>query len=144
MLRLMTTPSDYIATLRAQWAARFIDTVTFVRATGRGTLNASTLLYTGDTETEIYSGVALIRPVKTTDDEDFGQQETTLVELDVFMPYDAGDFQPEDLGTIDTATHDTDLVGKTMRVIEIEYDSYLTRTRVRCRLDIGAGFVDTS
>ncbi len=140
----MTIPSSVVTRLRAEWAARFIDAATFVRATGRGTLNASTLLYTGDTETEIYSGDALIRPVKTTDDEDFGQQETSLVELDVFMPHDAGDFQPEDLGTIDTATYDTDLVGKTMRVTEIEYDSYLTRTRVRCRLDIGAGFVDTT
>jgi len=140
----MTTPSSAVATFRTQWADRLIDTVTFVRVTGRGTLNTSTLLYTGDTESQIYSGDALIRPVKTTSQEAYGQQETSVTELDVFMPHNAGDFQPEDLGTIDAATYDTDLVGKTMRVTEVEYDTYLTRTRVRCRLDIGAGFVDTS
>ncbi|MCH9003518.1 MAG: hypothetical protein IIC02_13180, partial [Planctomycetes bacterium] len=97
------------------------------------------------TTTEIYSGDALIRPAKTlADPKDYGQQETSIIELDVFMPHDAGDFQPEDDGTIDAATYDTDLVGQTMRVVEVEYDSYLTRTRVRCRLNIGAGFVDTS
>jgi hypothetical protein len=115
-----------------------------VRSTGRGTLNTTTLQYSGASESEIYSGDALIRPVKTTDEEDYGQQETSGIELDVFMPHNAGDFQPEDEGTIDAATFDADLVSKTMRVTEVEYDSYLTRTRVRCRLDIGAGFVDTS
>ncbi len=139
----MTIPSSTVATFRTQWTDRFIDTVTFVRVTGRGTMNTSTLLYTGDTESEIYSGVALVRPVKTTD-EDSGQQQVTISEVDVFMPHDAGDFQPEDEGTIDTTVHDTDLVGKTMRVTEVEYDTYLTRTRVRCRLNIGAGFVDAS
>lgn len=138
----MTTPSSSVTTFRTQWATRFIDEVTFTRTTGRGSFNDATLLYDGATTNEIYSGDALIRPVKTTDQEDYGQQETSIVELDVFMPHDAGDFQPEDEGTIDAATFDTDLVGKTMRVIEVEYDSYLTRTRVRCRLDIGAGFVD--
>ena len=140
----MTTPSSTVATFRTQWATRLIDTVTFTRTTGRGILNESTLQYSGATTTEIYSGDALIRPVKTTDQEAYGQQETSVVELDVFMPHDAGDFQPEDDGTIDTATYDTDLVGKTMRVVEVEYDSYLTRTKVRCRLNIGAGFVDPS
>ncbi len=140
----MTIPSSTITTLRAQWATRFIDTVTFTRTTARGTLNTTTGLYSADTTSEIYSGVALIRPVKTTDQTDFGQQETSIVELDVFMPHDAGDFQPEDLGTIDAVTYDSDLNGKTMRVVEVEYDSYLTRTRVRCRLNIGAGFVDPS
>lgn len=138
----MTIPTSSITTLRAQWAGRFIDEATFTRSTGRGTLNTTTGLYTGATTSEIYSGVALIRPAKTTDQEDYGQQETSLVELDVFMPHDAGDFQPEDLGTIDSVTFDTDLLGKTMRVTEIGYDSYLTRTRVRCLLNIGAGFVD--
>lgn len=140
----MTTPSDTIATFRDQWASRFIDTVTFVRTTGRGTLNESTLLYSGATTTEIYSGDALIRPVKNTDQEIYGQQETSIVELDVFIPHDAGDFQPEDLGTIDACTFDPDLVGKTVRVTETGFDSYLTRRWVRCSLNIGAGFVDTS
>lgn len=140
----MTIPSSTVATFRTQWADRFIDTVTFVRSTGRGTLNTTTGLYSGATESEIYSGDALVRPVKTTDQSDYGQQETSIMEVDVFMPHDAGDFQPEDLGTIDAVTFDTDLNGKTMRVVEAEYDSYLTRTRVRCRLDIGAGFVDSA
>ena len=140
----MTTLSSAITTLRTQWATRFIDTVTFTRTTGRGTLNTTTGLYSGASESEIYSGDALIRPVKTTDQKDFGQQETSGIELDVFMPHDAGDFQPEDEGTVDAVTFDSDLVGKTVRVVEVEYDSYLTRTRVRCRLDIGAGFVDSS
>ncbi len=140
----MTIPSSAIATFRTQWATRFIDTVTFTRTTGRGTLNTTTGLYSGAAESEIYSGDALIRPVKLTDQSDYGQQETSVVELDVFMPHDAGDFQPEDLGTIDSITYDSDLNGKTMRVVEAEYDSYLTRTRVRCRLNIGAGFVDPS
>ena len=140
----MTIPSSAVTTFRTQWASRFIDTVTFVRSTGRGTLNTTTGLYAGATTTEIYSGDALVRPVKTTDQTDFGQQETSSIELDVFMPHDAGDFQPEDLGTIDAVTFDSDLNGKTMRVIEVGYDSYQTRTRVRCRLDIGAGFVDSS
>ncbi len=140
----MTTPSSVIAELRTRWATRLIDTVTVTRTTGRGTLNTTTGLYSGATTSEIYSGDALIRPVKTTDQVNVGQQETSVVELDVFMPHDAGDFQPEDLGTIDAVTYDSDLVGKTMRVVEVEYDSYLTRTRVRCRLNIGAGFVDPS
>lgn len=140
----MTTLTSMISELRGRWTSRFIDTIRFVRSTGRGTLNTTTGLYSGATEDEIYLGVALIRPVKTTDEEDYGQQETSGIELDVFMPYDAGDFQPEDLATIGSVTFDSDLLGKTMRVTEVEYDSYLTRTRVRCRLDIGAGFVDTS
>ncbi len=140
----MTIPSSTITTLRTQWATRFIDTVTFTRSTGRGTLNTTTGLYSGAAESEIYSGDALIRPVKITDQKNFGQQETSIVELDVFMPHDAGDFQPEDLGTIDTCTFDPDLAGKTVRVTETGFDSYLTRRWVRCHLNIGAGFVDTS
>lgn len=140
----MTTPNSTITELRGRWTSRFIDTVTFVRSTGRGTMNTSTLLYSGSSEDEVYSGVALVRPVKTTDERAFGQQQTSGIELDVFMPHDAGDFQPEDLGTIDSVVFDSDLNGKTMRVIEVEYDSFQTRTRVRCRLNIGAGFVDSS
>ncbi|KKK70623.1 hypothetical protein LCGC14_2922110, partial [marine sediment metagenome] len=82
----MTIPSSAVTTFRTQWASRFIDTVTFVRTTGRGTLNTTTGLYAGATTTEIYSGEALVRPVKTTDQTDFGQQETSSIELDVFMP----------------------------------------------------------
>ncbi len=140
----MTIPSSAVTTLRAQWAGRFVDTVTFIRATGRGTMNTTTLLYAGNTESEIYSGGALIRPVKTVDQITTGEQQVSIVELDVFLPHDAGDLQPEDTGTIDASTLDTDLVGKTVKVIEVEYDSYLTRTKVRCLLNIGAGFVDNS
>jgi hypothetical protein len=136
----MPVPSSAVATFRDQWATRFVDAITFTRVTDRGTFNDATLVYDTPTVETIFTGACLVRPVEEVDTDDFGEQEITSLIVDVFMPFDAGDFQLEDLGTITAVTWDTDLDGVTMTVVEVEHDTYLTRKRVRCVINLGAGF----
>ena len=136
----MSVPSSTIDTFRNRWADRFIDTVTITRVTDRGTFNDSTGVYDGGAGSTIYIGGGLIRPMSSTDKQQFGEQQVTGAMYDVLLPYDAGDFQIEDTVTIDATTHDVDLVGAVMLVMSTVLDSYQTHTILRCRHDLGAGF----
>ena len=136
----MSVPSSTIDTFRSRWADRFIDTVTITRVTGRGTFNASTGVYDSGTGDTIYTGGGLIRPMSSTDKQQFGEQQVTGAMYDVLLPYDAGDFDLEDTVTIDATTHDDDLVGAVLLVMSTVSDSYQTHTILRCRRDLGAGF----
>jgi hypothetical protein len=135
--------SDAVSTFRTHWATRFVDTITFTRLTDRGTFNPATNDYDTPSSTTVYTGGALIRPASDGDTpENYGQTQQTTVLYDVYLPHDAGTFDLEDLGTVDASVSDTELVGQTLRVVSIEHDSYRTRTRLRCLLNLGAGYAD--
>lgn len=137
----MSTPANTINRFRTLWANRFVDTITVTRMTGRGTFNATTLVYDTETESTPYTGEALIRPFTGKGTTVlFGGEQLTGKEYAILVPYDAGEFQPEDLITIDTCTYDPHLVDATMRVLSEQHDSYLTRIELICRFEEGTGY----
>jgi len=141
----MSIPTDTVETFRTHWADRFVDTITVKRMTNRGTFNATTLVHDSPTLTSPYTGPALIRPSNATGATVVtAGQEVTGKEYSVFVPHTAvtsDDFQPEDTVTIDACVLDPDLVGKTMRVLSQQHDSYLTRIELVCRFEEGSGYV---
>lgn len=142
----MSIPSNTLATFRDQWASRFIDTITVIRVTSRGTYNPTTHLHDGGGTNAEYSGGALIRPMSAAGQTAlFGEQQVTGKAYYVFIPYDAaftGNPQPEDRVTIDASSADPDLVGRTMLVVSASHDSYQTRIELICRLEEGPGYAD--
>ncbi len=141
----MPAPSSTVTVFRAQWATRFVDTVTITRTTARGTFNTGTGQYGSGTAATPYTGEALIRPLSRDGvTAIFGEQEVTGKLYAVTLPWDAvaDVFQPEDIVTVDASLLDLELVGQVMRVLSDEHDSYKTRRRIVCRLDEGAGYAD--
>lgn len=136
----MSIATDRIAFFRAQWATRFVDTITATRMADRGTFNPTTLDYDAGTDTTVYSGAALIRPATDDDTALYGGEQVTGVGVIVYVPHDAGTFEVEDTINIVASTWDPDLVGADVRVVAVTYDSYQTRQRLVCRLDEGAGY----
>ena len=136
----MPAPSSTIPEFRLQWAGRFIDTVTFTRAATRGTFNETTGVYEIATPDAVYSGVCLVRPSGDAKAVDYGEESVTTILLDIFVPHDAGTFDIEDTGVIDAAIWNPDLVGRILTVVDIDVDSYHTRQRVRCLVNLGEGF----
>ena len=139
----MTLVTDTVTVLRLEWASRFVDTVTITRTSARGTFNATTLVYDSGTADTPYTGAALVRPLDAKGvTKIFGEQEVTGRMYAVTLPWDATAevFQPEDIVTVDASLLDLELVGKIMRVLSDEQDSYKTRRRIVCRLDEGVGY----
>lgn len=140
----MTLPNS-IATFRQHWTVRFIDTVTIATTTGRGTLNETTLQYTGGTTSAWYTGAALIRPFTTAGATNlFGEQLVTGKMYSVYIPHDAlpGGVPLEARVTVTAALLDPALVGEVLTVVSVDHDSYLTRNRLICRLEEGVGYAD--
>jgi len=142
----MTIQTDAVAVFREQWATRFIDSITVTRTTSRGAINPATYKYDSEFGSIPYTGEALIRPFSAEGEtSDFGDQLVTGKTYSVFVPHTAvfaGDFQPEDVVTIDACALDPDFVGKAMRMLSQQHDSYLTRIELICRFDEGVGYVD--
>ncbi len=137
----MSVASNTVPEFRLRWAGRFVDAVTILRVASRGTFNETTLAYDTPTDSSEYSGAALIRPMSPAAVTAlFGEQLVTGRIYSVFIPHDAGDFQPEDDVTVDTSDDDPTLVGKTMTVLTQQHDSYRTRIEVVCRLEEGPGY----
>lgn len=135
----MTVPSNAIETLREQWSTRFVDAIAATRLTDRGALNPTTLEYDGTTRVDVYIGPALIRPSENIDRAEYGQALVTGTPMDVYLRHDAAEFEVEDDVAITVCGFDAELVGQTMTVVGWENDSYLTRRRLVCRLDLGGG-----
>ena len=136
----MSIPSNAVTQFRSLWADRFVDTVTITRVSARGTLNTTTLAYASGSDSTPYTGKALIRPAYQDDQDQFGGQEVTGERFDVYLPYTAGQFDVEDTVTVGASVYDSNLVGKVLRVVAYSYDSYQTRIKLRCRMDLGAGY----
>lgn len=135
----MTIPTSTIATLRAEWAGRFIDHIVATRLTDRGALNPATLEYDGTTVLDVYDGPALIRPSENIDRREYGQALVTGTPMDVYLRHDGPQFEVEDDVAITVCDYDGQLVGEVMTVVAWENDGYLTRRRLVCRLDLGRG-----
>lgn len=138
----MTTTTDAVVALRTHWTTRFIDTVAVERVTSRGTFNATTLAYDTPSEGAIYTGAALVRPGDNIDRSQYGDQLVTGLPILVYVPHDAAVFQVEDSIEVTACGYDAELVGKTLTVVGFEYDSYQTRQRLVCRIELGSGYVE--
>ena len=136
----MSIPSSAVTQFRGLWADRFVDTVTVTRVASRGTFNTSTLAYTTPSDSTPYTGEALIRPGDSDEQDLYGGEEVTGEKFDVYLPHDAGQFDLEDTVTVGSSVYDTRLAGQVLRVVAYSYDSYLTRIRLRCRMDLGSGY----
>ena len=141
----MPIPSSVVTKFRELWQTRFTDAINVTRLNTRGAMNETTLKYDSEFSTVPYTGAALIRPTDTKGQTDqFGEQLVTGRTVDVFVPSSAvfaDDFQPEDLVTVTASVLDSGLVGQEMRVVSSEqFDSYLTRIKLTCRLEEGPGY----
>jgi len=135
----MTLPSSAVATFRTHWAARFVDTVTVTRTTGRGVINETTGAYDNPTVTTLYTGSALIRPVSDEKTSDYGGEQVTTMLIDVFVPHDTDGLLVDDVVTVDASVYDDDLTGTVGRVVGVDRDTYHTRQRIRCLVNLGSG-----
>ena len=136
----MSTATDHVGFFRDQWVERMVDQMTFRRLTGRGAINNTTLLYDSEVETTFAQTVALIRPFSgSVIPVEFGQEEQTRIDYIVSVPWDHDELRPDDVGTVDTSVTDPDLVGKLLIVRGVAFDSYRTKTRLACEMELGGG-----
>lgn len=92
-------------------------------------------MYDGATTTAVYTGVALVRPSEKIDRTLYGERLVTGTPMDVYLPFDTV-VAVEDTVTITACAFDGSLVGQAVTVVGFDQDSYQTRRRVVCRLDV--------
>ena len=141
----MSAPTGILATLRAEWAKRYTDTITVTTTTDLGEPNADGV-HDSPTAPQIYDGPALVRPEmgEAADglDRDFGQQVVAVQPYRITTPYDAALFP---IGPVVTVTASTDslLIGQTFTIRRQDFDAYQTHRRYSAHLDQGPGEVHT-
>ena len=136
----MTATTDAVTTLRTHWTNRFTDAVDVTRMTGRGTFNATTGLYASSTDSTIFTGAALIRPGDNIDRTQYGDRLVTGLPMLVYLEHDAAVFDLEDAVEVTACAFDSALVGKVLTVAGLDFDSYQTRIRLVCRVELGGGY----
>jgi Family of unknown function (DUF6093) len=138
----VTTFSDFVPLFQTWFDLEMVDTITISRITARGAYNSGTRRHAADTVISVYGpGLkALIRPgFGSNEDKNFAEGENTYGVYDVLVPNDAGSIEPEDKLEVVTSVNSTELVGKIMRVVAVDNDSYEARQVLRCELSQGRG-----
>lgn len=135
----MSIASSSVAFFRTRWADALVDTCTINRRAA-GTLNTTTGVIAVGADTEKYSGVCLVRPASSVArTPTYGEEQISVLRYHVFVPYTVTDVEPDDQIVLDTVTYDSALEGQTLRVVAIEGDSYNTKRRLICELNLGGG-----
>ena len=142
----MTHLAGSVSLFRTQWAGRFVDEVDVVRFGVGGTFNRTTGVYDGATEPPVLSGGgspnALIRPGSGEEDEELLRiEQQTFAGYDVYLAHDSPTFDVEDRVVVIASVSETELVGKSLRVVSIQLDSFNTRRSLITELDLGRGSV---
>jgi hypothetical protein len=118
-----------------------VDTCTGRRLTGRGAINPTTYQYDSEVETVVYpSGPCLVRPASGSEAaREFAQETQTRVDYMLTLPYTASGIQPDDRFTIDASLTDAEMVGKILLVRFTILDSYRTKLKLGCEIELGGG-----
>lgn len=121
--------ADELTAMRETSDSALPDTGTITRA-GVGTFSTATGLLTAGASTTIYSGAMRVRPssATSTTDVSFGEQQVTLSQFVLTVPYDTDDVQPDDIVTV-TASDDADLLARTLRVTAVPLGSFMVSKR---------------
>lgn len=135
----MSIASSSVGFFRTRWADALVDTCTINRREG-GALNPSTGVLTDGPDTAKFSGACLVRPASSVARIPvFGDEQVNVLRYHVFVPYTVTDVEPDDRVVLDSVTYDSALEGQTLRVVAIEGDSYNTKRRLICELNLGGG-----
>jgi hypothetical protein len=141
----LSIASDSVAMFRTEWADRLVDVCTIwhpVMGDNRGAINPTTLQYPAP-ESPIVTGVAcLARPSSEGEDSAvlFGQEARTFSGVDVYTAFDlTSEVDLDDEVELTSSVNEPLFVGKRLIIRSITHDSYNTRRRLRCELDLGSG-----
>jgi hypothetical protein len=116
---------------RGQRAAEalMVDTCTVKYQSGTS-LNGTTGLEEPVYTTRFTSACKVQSRALVAQERDAGGHEATLVRLSIHLPISAGAVEVDDIVTITAATHDTQLVGRTFRVLSPVGKSFATARRI--------------
>lgn len=105
--------------------------VAITRVTDRGAINAISGKYDSPTTSSIYSGAAIVAPLVFRRDrqEIIAGEAIRIRQYRVLLPWDAGDIYINDDCEF-TACSDPDLVGRTMKVSDVMYNSNSAGRRI--------------
>lgn len=121
--------------LRTHWNAAMTDTVTVAPTTvGLGVYNPTTQQYdTPPDGTAVYDGAAVVVPEQARP-ASVGQERSELVDVNLYLPYDTVGVEVHQVATITDAPLASELVGRTMLVVEVQPHARNARIRVGCQL----------
>ena len=109
-------------------------TVTVTRGTGSGTFNPATLSYHPSTQTTVYTGPCLMRPVGKPG-HSTGQPEemAAMLAYQYLIKFPANTpVQRGDAVTVTGSTYDSTLVGVTVWVADVDSDEWQTTQDAKC------------
>jgi len=130
---------------RTEWADRFDDVCTIyhpVAGDDRGTINASTLQYPNPESVVVAAVPCLARPSSEGEDQAllFGQEARTFTGIDVYVAWNiTAAIVLDDEVELTASVNEALLIGKRLKIRSITHDSYNTKRRLRCELDLGSG-----
>lgn len=116
------TVDAFLARMRVRQAELFSSTVTVTRRATVGSFNETTASWSAPSETTVYTGAALVRPMTATVDE-AGRTSTAIDTYVVKLPVDTA-VHVGDVVTVTASTFDAGLVGVTLRVIDVPVDEW--------------------
>lgn len=110
-----------------------VDTCTITRGSGSRTFNETTDQYETTAGTTVYSGACRVKPSVLSGNTTVqaGEREVALWPFTVSVPFTADDVELNDTVTV-TASLDSSLVGKTLRVRSVARGTYVTARRLDC------------
>jgi len=116
------TVSSIIARGRVRQASLFDTTVTVTRKSGEGYTQHGDGNWHPDATSQVYQGSALVRPEAASRTE-AGGEEIEIGRYLVKLPADTA-VEAGDLVTVTASTHDSGLVGQTMRILDVLADEW--------------------
>lgn len=140
----MSIASDAVVGFQGYWATRFVDACQILdplNDTDRGTMNTTTYQYDSQASGVVYTGVCLLRPMSTLDDdsEQFGQQAVTFTGAELYIPYNAVAVDLDQEVNITASLTESQLVGTMWIIRSIVRDSYNTHRKLNIELNLGTG-----
>lgn len=131
----MSIAESLLPFFQDQWADRLIDSCVIKEQTGTA-FDPDTGLITPTYETQ-YDGACLVRPGRASDAE-FGEERAQLYQYIVYVPHTEIDIEPGWIVDV-TSTHDLDLDGEQLMILNVGKDSYRTVRPLGCEENQSAG-----
>jgi hypothetical protein len=122
--------ADFIERMRDKQAELYSNTVTVTRKSAAGAFNAATASYATPTTTTVYTGAALLRPERD-QTADVGEVSLNVSNYLLKLPVNTA-AEIGDNVAVTASDFDDDLVGTTLRIIEVSADEWQIARRCRC------------
>jgi hypothetical protein len=118
---------------RAKAESLMLDTIRITRATGTTTWDEQTGRETAGTPTTVYQGKCRVQRRNVAEQTpEAGERTVTTQAVEVHIPVSATGVQVGDVGTVLTASMDSELVGRRFRVTGLAHKTFATARRLRC------------